>query len=281
MSGKKEVEAAKQAEAVKTKAPAAAATTAAAPSEKKASTTTKRKKRAAEEDAVAAAPLTKKLVPTAAATASAVQKPSGGGDLTVDEMDTEQAPSSGDVKINIPVVMLGKADADRLAELLLYNEQLLEQRKLRQQAATAETSHTEDDNSIQSELPLPSPLEFSIDISAQNMLLSSELMGDFDYPKVYVKANIVFILGAGSWGTFMTSATGEDWQLYLMARRDMAASALIPAISVKEEGGGLPVSVTANVLTNAVDLYRYTIAMQCPDVFLVAKDGSLRLKRER
>lgn len=149
-------------------------------------------------------------------------------------------------KITIPTVMLSKSDADKLEQLMLQNSS-------------------------------KEPLSVGIDVSVHHMLLNTEFMGNFDYPKMWMKTNIVYIIGAGKWGTFLTSNSGEDWQLYLMSKKDMSAAAVIPAITVLDEVDQ-PVSVTSNILTNPVELYAYTIGRKCPNVLRVGKDGSVRLK---
>lgn len=41
--------------------------------------------------------------------------------------------------------------------------------------------------------------EYAIHSHARHMVLSSELFGDFDYPKVWSQENLIFVLGQGQW----------------------------------------------------------------------------------
>lgn len=158
------------------------------------------------------------------------------------EEDTDDEAQPQDVRI--PTVMLSKSDADKLEHLV---------------QSSAE------------------PVSVGVDVSVHHMLLNTEFMGNFDYPKMWMRTNIIYIIGSGKWGTFLTSTSGEDWQLYLMSKRDMSASAVIPAITILDEVDQ-PVSVTSNILTNPVELYAYTISRKCPNVLKVAKDGTVRLR---
>lgn len=72
---------------------------------------------------------------------------------------------------DIPTVMLARSDAADLEELMELSSQL---------AADFLT-------------------EYAIHSRARHMVLSSELFGDFDYPKVWSQEHLIFVLGQGQW----------------------------------------------------------------------------------
>jgi len=72
---------------------------------------------------------------------------------------------------DIPTVMLTRSDAADLEELMELSSQL---------AADFLT-------------------EYAIHSRARHMVLSSELFGDFDYPKVWSQEHLIFVLGQGQW----------------------------------------------------------------------------------
>lgn len=72
---------------------------------------------------------------------------------------------------DIPTVMLTRSDAADLEELMELSTHL---------AADFLT-------------------EYAIHSHARHMVLSSELFGDFDYPKVWSQEHLIFVLGQGQW----------------------------------------------------------------------------------
>jgi hypothetical protein len=122
-------------------------------------------------------------------------------------------------------------------------------------------------------------LSVEIDITAQHMLFNSEHFGNFEYPKLWMRQNLIYILGSGAWGTFLTSTTGKDWQLYLMNKKEMSDLHLIPAIEVYSEGLQKK-TTTCTLLSNSVQLYANFIARKCLNGIHVDDDGKVvRLKR--
>lgn len=78
---------------------------------------------------------------------------------------------------------------------------------------------------------------YTIDASVENVLLRSEVMGDFSYPKMHMHRKSLFVLGSGRWATLLKATHGqtEDWQLYLMSKQDVYSThlALVPPHQVQ------------------------------------------------
>ena len=72
---------------------------------------------------------------------------------------------------DIPTVMLTRSDAADLEELM----------------------------ELSSHLAADFLTEYAIHSRARHMVLSSELFGDFDYPKVWSQEHLIFVLGQGQW----------------------------------------------------------------------------------
>jgi hypothetical protein len=177
--------------------------------------------------------------------------------------------------LGMPSVMVTKSDGDALIELI-SNQNLAENLDAKVQ----------------------------ITIFAENMILNSEFFGNFDYPKLWMRQNIgnistfdtgisilfclffyahlVFVLGRGNWGTFMTliSTNTEnahgDWQLYLMNKRDMSVAQMTPTIDLQTTGRQTKNTIST-IISNPVEIYSFLISRKCPNVFS-SIDGTVHLK---
>ena len=63
-----------------------------------------------------------------------------------------------------------------------------------------------------------------------------------------------------------------------MTKADMQSAATTPVMSITDHHSGESVSVNCHFQLDAVELWRYTLGEMCPDLFVVGRDGELRLK---
>lgn len=120
---------------------------------------------------------------------------------------------------------------------------------------------------------------YHLDAQVSNMLLTSDLMGDLRYPKMFMDAKTVFVLGSGRWATLLKASTdtkNEDWQLYLLSKEDVYAAhlALIPPFQVRSPGGQ-PKSVPFTVLQDPMALYWHMHRRKCPGHIRVAANHDI------
>ncbi len=133
----------------------------------------------------------------------------------------------------MPTIMLGNKDGKDLQQLL--------------------AAHAAAHNGAEAEV--------QVRVSSVPMLLNSQWMGDFSLPQIRMKRNVVHVVGR-DWGAILSSATGQEWQLFIMPKNDMNASPLWPTTALTENNQ--QITTTAAMTTNPVELYRRSISRQCP-----------------
>jgi hypothetical protein len=107
----------------------------------------------------------------------------------------------------------------------------------------------------------------SIKSDVAHMLLNTEIMGNTDFPKIYLQRKLILVVGSGRWATLLKATKGEDWQLYLMSKEDvyLTHTALSPP-HVVETKGGQRKTLPHTVLGDPLRLYAHTLARKCPTV---------------
>jgi hypothetical protein len=107
----------------------------------------------------------------------------------------------------------------------------------------------------------------SIKSDVAHMLLNTEIMGNTDFPKIYLQRKLILVVGSGRWATLLKATKGEDWQLYLMSKEDvyLTHTALSPP-HVVETRSGQRKTLPHTVLGNPLRLYAHTLARKCPTV---------------
>ncbi len=117
---------------------------------------------------------------------------------------------------------------------------------------------------------------YKIAASMDNMLLRSELMGDFTYPKLFMHRKSIFVLGSGRWATLLLASQGktEDWQLYLMSKEDVYSThlALVPPNQVLSKNGQRK-SMPHTIFQDPAALYLHMYARKCPGVVKVTPNN--------
>jgi hypothetical protein len=151
--------------------------------------------------------------------------------------DTAAGPAEGAAGAPL-TVMLSKGDGDTLAQVLLAQQQ-------------HQGNHGGASVHVSSEVA--------------HMLLTTEIMGDTQYPKVYLQRQLILVVGSGRWATLLRATKGEDWQLYLMSTEDvhLTHAALVPPHPVRTAGGHRKM-LPHSVLSNPLALYAHSVARKCP-----------------
>jgi hypothetical protein len=141
-------------------------------------------------------------------------------------------------RATIPTVMITKSDADSLMNAL--------------SVAAEGTDPT-----------LILPVRTRISLATSPGMLDSTFMGGKTCPKLRVSPRIIHVLGGEIWGIVLDSLNGREWQLYIMAAADVAASiATIPwhAITTSQQ----PVSTSYTGTLKPLNLYNNMLARHCP-----------------
>lgn len=112
-----------------------------------------------------------------------------------------------------------------------------------------------------------------VEVSSVPMILESESMGCFNYPKIHVREKVIAVYGRGPWGVMLTSApeTGKEWQLFIMPKADMTSVAPWSIVSQ----GGQDVSTTAEFNHNAVQLFSLLVSRKCHSLVTVLTGSSI------
>jgi len=158
------------------------------------------------------------------------------------------APRVDDDVVRIPTVMLTQTDSDELYALLRDRQARGGSTKVR------------------------------VDVSATPMLLDSSLMGADDYPKLRMRRNLIHVLGQGQWGAVLNSNTGTEWQLFILAKSDMVSVHYSPAKALSPNKQ--PISTTAALTINPVELYARLLSRKCPWYIAVDESNTIKLRKE-
>jgi hypothetical protein len=153
----------------------------------------------------------------------------------------------------------------------------------------------------------PSPLKLSIQTFPS--LLMGEIFGNIQYPKLWVTKNIIYTYPKGLWGAYFKLNTpipsqqqqqqpaGEtqkpqsppsqqstienNWQMYLIDKRDSSALRLIPAMTIKNRGNQ-KISTTSTLLQSSEQIYSQTLLKRkCVKYLKLNKEENFRIVHVR
>lgn len=142
------------------------------------------------------------------------------------------------MKATVPTVMITKSDADTMMSAL---------------SASMDGSDT----------TLILPVKTRISLKTFPGMLDSSFMGGKISPKLRVGPRIIHVIGGEIWGIILDSLNGREWQLYIMAAADVAASiATIPYHAITK--GQQPVSTSYTGAMKPLNLYHNILARHCP-----------------
>ena len=212
----------------------------------------------------------KKDVQAEAATSTSTLKKKRKNKLMVGSPSPQQESSSSPPPVEIPAVMVTRSDGQRIRDAAAMG-------------GAAEVSiHVTNIHMLTNSGRLL--VIYIYNIYCMYVCLLSEFFGNLQYPKMWMKPNLVFVISRGTWGTFMTSSNGKEWQLYLMAKTDMESIHVAPASEIRtlrmDGKKGEIKSCSSSVLSNPVELYSYFLSRRCPDIFSVdLMSDEISLKR--
>ena len=102
-----------------------------------------------------------------------------------------------------------------------------------------------------------------LNLQAIPSALDHDYMGNSHYPKLRAARNLIQVLGRGQWGAVLSSTNGQEWQLFIMAKADIAANlAASPVLAFTP--GGHPLSTTVAFSLNPVEIYSNYLKKKCP-----------------
>lgn len=124
-----------------------------------------------------------------------------------------------------------------------------------------------------------SQLLLRVIVDHKHSIFASEFMGNIEYPKIWMNKHNIYAVTDGLWGAFFKTQSGDDWQMYLIDKRDITASQLIPAISLRSPAG-MKLSTSTTLGQHASGLYQQHLLRKCPNIVRVkgADSKSVQLK---
>lgn len=129
---------------------------------------------------------------------------------------------------------------------------------------------------------LPTTKTFSAEIFVDKFpsILSTELMGDFNYPKVFATELNFLILTSSAWGAFFKSTNGQEWQMFLVDKKDIQTTKLIPPFSIISSYGS-KLTTSAYLEKYPGDIYESLISQKCPsNLRLNKRQNTLQLLKK-
>jgi hypothetical protein len=127
--------------------------------------------------------------------------------------------------------------------------------------------------------------EIEISITQKHPMLITEMLGDSSFPKIWMSQQVIYTLTQGLWGAYFKTESGEDWQMYLIDKRDVGSSSLIPPIVLRTASGRRElhsgsdsdtkskrktgVSTNIHLAQHSASLYKIMLQRKCPRVLQV------------
>lgn len=163
--------------------------------------------------------------------------------------NTAVQANSGQPTKAFPTVMLTKSDGDNMLAVI---------------------------HSLQEKMGL-TPMYY-VEVSSVPMILETEIMGCFNYPKVHVRDKLIVVYGRGPWGVMLTSTlgTGKEWQLFILSKFDMMS---VTPWKVESQGGR-EMTTTTDFNYNSVQLFSLLLSQKCPpDVAMLPDSGAVVVRK--
>lgn len=117
-------------------------------------------------------------------------------------------------------------------------------------------------------------LHLTIQIQSLHGLLITELFGNIHYPKVWMTKSVIYTLSKGLWGAYFKTQKGDDWQMYLIDKRDSTSVRLIPAMTIRNQEQQ-KLSTTFTLLKSPEQLYQMMLKRKCPSYLKSSIDGKI------
>ena len=114
-----------------------------------------------------------------------------------------------------------------------------------------------------------SKVKAQIKVSSVPYIIDNDYMGYDSYPKIRMRKNIIHVSSRGIWGAVLASATGKEWQLYLMNRPDITNIQSTSWNLLDEKNK--PIVVSSAFTYNSLEMYSYFTARKCPNKKLLMK----------
>jgi hypothetical protein len=124
----------------------------------------------------------------------------------------------------------------------------------------SDSSASSDTASVPSTVPLP---RIRLNLQSIPSALDHDMMGNDQYPKLRAAKHLIHVLGRGSWGAVLNSATGQEWQLFIMNKADIANSLAATPVQAHTPHGH-PVSTTVAFSLHPIEIYSHYLAKKCP-----------------
>lgn len=136
-----------------------------------------------------------------------------------------------------------------------------------------------------------SSIPVEIEVNRWHSLFQHELFGNFHYPKVFLNQQVVMVWGRSYWVSYFKTTKGDDWQLYLLDKRDITTIQRIPPISIftaraarnhgekeNDNENNQRVSIMKKSSTHTLNappesIYHALITRKCSSSIKVSKDG--------
>jgi len=109
-----------------------------------------------------------------------------------------------------------------------------------------------------------------IDVQSSHAIFQTEMMGNQLYPKVFMTKGIIYIISGGGWGAYFKTQQGNDWQMFLVDKRDISTVQLLPPVQIRS-ASGQKLLTTVTLMQPAQNLYKQLLKRKCPNFVHVDK----------
>lgn len=119
--------------------------------------------------------------------------------------------------------------------------------------------------------------QLEIIVSNVPMILNSEYMGNFDYPKISLSDKLVIVQSNAPWGVVLSLTQSQVWQLFILPKTDV--NTLSPF--KMRTANGHEVSMNPQMSANRVEWYSQYLRQKCNNNIAVSSTGTVSMKRPR
>lgn len=114
----------------------------------------------------------------------------------------------------------------------------------------------------------------TIEVQSNHAVFQTELMGNNQYPKVFMTKSIIYIITGGRWGAYFKTQQGNDWQMFLVDKKDISTQQLLPPVQIRTKKGQ-KILTSTTLMQSSQKLYSQVLQRKCPKHIQVDKHSHL------
>lgn len=114
----------------------------------------------------------------------------------------------------------------------------------------------------------------TIEVQSNHAVFQTELMGNNQYPKVFMTKSVIYIITGGRWGAYFKTQQGNDWQMFLVDKKDISTLQLLPPVQIRTKKGH-KILTSTTLMQSSQRLYSQVLQRKCPKHIQVDKHSHL------